>query len=1032
MKTFWISSVALTFALAPVLAQAQAAGEQREANGAEQKSTYTVTERGAHHKVWERFEDEIGPDGKPFPRKRSYTELATGMHFKNERGEWEESKEEVEILADNAGAVARKGQHKAIFPPEIKSGLIELQTPDQKWMRSRVWGLAYFDSATGESVLLAEVKESEGTIVGDNVVLYPDAFTDFVADIRYTYMRAGFEQDVVLREQPPAPEEFNLNPKTTRLQVLTEFVETPVPTKRVAQAGGLADETLGFGVMNIGAGKAFSVEADGESNGHVPVAKQWERIEGRDFLIEQVAHEKVVRQLEKLPPTSKLKSAALERRGQGETALAGLKRMMPKPYAKVTPRPATSKPKRLAKAELQNTPSFVMDYITLTSQTNYTFLGDLTYLINGIVTLSGTTTIEGNTVIKFAKTNTAQIRIYGHPLVIRTDAYRPAVFTAKDDNSVGETISGSTGSPSGYYGSGLELGNPSQLQNLRFAYLDTAIWVGSKINTDCSHLQFYRCNWAFYTGYATGDEILTLNNSLFSQIGSLFREGTSVAIGNHLTIDQCGVFADDVDAGSSTITLTNSLLCSITNWGTVTPITNQTVTITSASGVFQTVGGGAYYLAANSPYRDLGTTNLEATLLASLKTKTTYPPVAYTNVTFTAPVVFNPQAQRDTDTPDLGYHYDPLDYSFGGCHANSNITFTAGTAVGWFRASSGYYHAGQGIHLGDKQIGLFYGTVTAPCYWVRLNTVQENDRTAGQSAGGFTGWANTSADVADLYARFTRFSMMSYDGNHVRDDNHYFNFRAANCEFYGGGAGGYGISMYFTNCLFARTYLAQVSGGNREVVMRNCTMIGERLQLLSTTSTTFKILDSIFDGTAFTLTGLAANGSYATYNYNAYTNTTRPFPSGIGGANDVPVSGSFNWRVGALGNYYLPTNSTLINTGSVTAPNIALYHFTTQTNQTKEASSQVDIGYHYVAVDGNGLPLDSDADGLADYLEDANGDGSFNGTDLGNWNSADPDGDGVFDWIEIAQGRNPSSPSSPGAVPDTSNETKLQLYTPLK
>ena len=27
-------------------------------------------------------------------------------------------------------------------------------------MRSRVWGLAYFDSATGESVLLAEVKES--------------------------------------------------------------------------------------------------------------------------------------------------------------------------------------------------------------------------------------------------------------------------------------------------------------------------------------------------------------------------------------------------------------------------------------------------------------------------------------------------------------------------------------------------------------------------------------------------------------------------------------------------------------------------------------------------------------------------------------------------------------------------------------------------------------------------------------------------------------------------------------------------------
>lgn len=152
-------------------------------------------------------------------------------------------------------------------------------------------------------------------------------------------------------------------------------------------------------------------------------------------------------------------------------------------------------------------------------------------------------------------------------------------------------------------------------------------------------------------------------------------------------------------------------------------------------------------------------------------------------------------------------------------------------------------------------------------------------------------------------------------------------------------------------------------------------MIGERLLLQSTTTTTFKVLDSLFDGTAFTFSGLAANGSYATYNYNAYTNTTRPFPAGIGGANDVPVSSSFNWRVGALGNYYLPTNSTLINTGSVTAPNIALYHFTTQVGQTAEETTQVDIGYHYIALDSDGLPKDVDGNSVADYTEDANQNG---------------------------------------------------------
>jgi hypothetical protein len=35
----------------------------------------------------------------------------------------------------------------------------------------------------------------------------------------------------------------------------------------------------------------------------------------------------------------------------------------------------------------------------------------------------------------------------------------------------------------------------------------------------------------------------------------------------------------------------------------------------------------------------------------------------------------------------------------------------------------------------------------------------------------------------------------------------------------------------------------------------------------------------------------------------------------------------------------------------------------------------VDIGYHYVALNTNGVPLDSNGDGIPDYIEDANGDG---------------------------------------------------------
>jgi len=45
------------------------------------------------------------------------------------------------------------------------------------------------------------------------------------------------------------------------------------------------------------------------------------------------------------------------------------------------------------------------------------------------------------------------------------------------------------------------------------------------------------------------------------------------------------------------------------------------------------------------------------------------------------------------------------------------------------------------------------------------------------------------------------------------------------------------------------------------------------------------------------------------------------------------------------------------------------------TNQVPETNSIVDIGYHYVATDTHGNPLDSNGNGTPDYLEDVNGNG---------------------------------------------------------
>src|SRR5207237_73318 len=104
--------------------------------------------------------------------------------------------------------------------------------------------------------------------------------------------------------------------------------------------------------------------------------------------------------------------------------------------------------------------------------------------------------------------------------------------------------------------------------------------------------------------------------------------------------------------------------------------------VTSSSYPFQTVGAGSYYLASNCSFRNAGTINIDSTLLAELRQKTTYPPIIVPGFIFSTNMTLSPQAQRDTDIPDLGYHYDPIDYAFESARfTNATLTLSAGTAI---------------------------------------------------------------------------------------------------------------------------------------------------------------------------------------------------------------------------------------------------------------------------------------------------------------------------------------------------------------
>lgn len=990
MKTKWVIFATMMLSIATISARLEQDAKLPETDD---KTHFSITERGAHHRVWSRVTQKTNALGQVRTRTNSYTEVATGMHFLNKEGKWEEAREEIEILSHGKGAMAGKGQHKVIFPANTE-GLIEFRIPEGRWLRSRVWGLAYFDSATGESVLLAEVRKSEGQVIGENIVNYPDAFTEFTADLRYTYTRAGFEQDVVLREQPPEPKDFGLDPRTTRLQVLTEFVNSPEPVKTGRQVGGMDDETLNFGAMSIGAGKAFSTDAANAFAGQMPVSKAWSHIEDRVFLVEEVRYEVAAVELNKLPRSRKYEGAGLQRRGRGAGVLAALKSLMPKRYAQSSTIP-TSQLKLMARAASETAPGFVLDYQIMSAGTNFTFAAGKTYLISSPVLLSGTTTLEGGAVIKFANpTNTYSLLSLHGPLECKTGPYSMAIFTSANDNSVGESISGSTGTPSINPTFMIEaIGNGDtngvwELDHVRMSYGLAGLVAYDGRDVIARNCQLVKNTYGIGNASYVNDEWLgnvTVENSLFSECSVPFYVCDKF-VGVNVTVDGFTNLCLSYD-GFNSMSVTNSVIVGVGDlFGAETGSTNlpvpafsHTVFAGTNSGLFAPVGAGRYYLTLSSTNHDVGTTNIGSNLLATLAQTTTHPPIHQTN-NITTDTVFYNQAARDSDTPDLGYHYDPMDYLVGCMVTNATVSLTNGAVVGY------YNHLG--LWLNNESRLISEGHPLNYNRFIFYTFLQEQAIDLGQydrqSSLPFNPWHSDATRRPEVVMRFTTLTApqganyILYAG--LGDwDLKRWEFR--DCEFFGNRASifvyGFGtnsLSRFINNVVDdAYIWMDVEAAAGTTIEVRNNLFItrsaGWGNEIWDWETGGMVIKDNVFDR-GFVFIG-------GDMGHNAYLNGCEVW-SDIQ-TNDHVLT-NFTWCAGPLGNYYQSPTSALINSGSQTASASGLYHYTATTDliggwQIKETNSVVDIGYHYVVVNPSGDLIDTDGDGLPDYSEDGNGNG---------------------------------------------------------
>jgi hypothetical protein len=276
--------------------------QAQQASSFSTSSSVTIISRDANSKIWERTVYKQMPNGQVITNKHQYMELATGLCYQ-QNGQWVDSQEQINILPDGSTA-ATNGQHQAYFPADIYNGVIKLVTPEGLQLQSQPVGLSYDDGTN--TVLIAELTNSVGQLISPNQVIYTNAFVGLNADLLYTYTKAGFEQDIILNEQPQTPEYYGLNPQTVCLQLITEFFNPPQPTVTTTQLpeqAGLTilDDLLDFGAMKMVPGRAFLLGANAEE-GQAMVGKQWMSLSGRQFLIEEVPVAAIADQLSQLPP----------------------------------------------------------------------------------------------------------------------------------------------------------------------------------------------------------------------------------------------------------------------------------------------------------------------------------------------------------------------------------------------------------------------------------------------------------------------------------------------------------------------------------------------------------------------------------------------------------------------------------------------------------------------------------------------------------------------------------------------------------
>jgi hypothetical protein len=152
-------------------------------------------------------------------------------------------------------------------------------------------------------------EEAVGKLVPPNIIVFEDAFAGISADVVYVWAHDQFAQDIVLREAPILPGDWDSS--SAQIEILTEFRTDATVNVRKIKVGDESNElidddaVIDFGPMALIVGRAFPEAGSafwvGDAvapDGAPMVRKRWtESIDGWHLLTELVPWATVAREL---------------------------------------------------------------------------------------------------------------------------------------------------------------------------------------------------------------------------------------------------------------------------------------------------------------------------------------------------------------------------------------------------------------------------------------------------------------------------------------------------------------------------------------------------------------------------------------------------------------------------------------------------------------------------------------------------------------------------------------------------------------